>query len=134
MVIFSGVIGVLTSDTINKNASLESVTPISGLIGFLIAFYLMEKDRLWNYYFDEKRQMLFFLLVMVIIYWSLSLNFSNVNFLSQVFGMLTGFVFYYADSNENNLMCIRLLARIALGIHIAVVVLVFFFKSNPQRI
>ena len=134
LVIFSGVIGVLTSDTINKNASLESVTPISGLIGFLIAFFLMERNRLWNYYFDEKRQMLFLLLAMIIIYWSLSANYSNINFLPQVFGMLIGFVFYFADSNDNNLVCIRLMARIILSVHIAIVVLVIFFKSNPGRV
>ena len=69
-----------------------------------------------------------------VIYWNLSYSYSNINFLAQLFAMLTGFVFHFADSNENNMMCVRLLARIVLSIHIAVVVLVIFFRSNPERV
>ena len=71
---------------------------------------------------------------MVAIYWDLSDRNSNINFLSQIFAMLTGFVFHFADSNENNMTCVRMLARVVLSIHIAVVVLVIFFRLKPERV
>lgn len=73
MVIFSGVLSIVASNLLNENASLESGTPICGVIGSLLAYFMIEKDKSWKNYPNEKNQMLLLVIIMLTILGALAL-------------------------------------------------------------
>lgn len=45
LAILTGVVGILTNDLFNHNATIESSTPVSGIVGFAFGYFLVQADK-----------------------------------------------------------------------------------------
>ena len=135
LVIVSAVGGILGNNIFNKNATLESTTPVFGLIGYLLSYFFVYQSSLWKYYCTEKVQMLFLMALMIFLYLTLAVDSTNINVLSNVIGMAYGFFFQLADPGENNpLTCHRVIIIFMMSGVLSVCVIQFFFHSDPGPI
>jgi hypothetical protein len=131
LAVITGVTGILGNNVFNKNATLESTTPVSGIIGYSFGYFLQKCRREWAYYINEKVNMILLLLFLCFLYVDLMVKYSNINVLSNAIALVFGFMFCFADPNENQAFNVKNIIVILLmsGI-LAIIVLVFFFHSS----
>lgn len=94
-------IGILCNNVFNKNASLESTTPMSGIIGYSLGYFLQHANKEWKYYANEKINMMLLLLFICFLYGDLIAAYSNVNLLSNVVALVYGFLLSFAERQDN---------------------------------
>lgn len=97
LAIVSGVSGILTNNVFNKNATVESITPVTGIIGYSFGYFLLHCGKDWRYYVNEKINMILLLLFLCLLYTDMIIKYSNINLLSNVFALVFGFLFCFAD-------------------------------------
>lgn len=135
LAILTGVVGILTNDLFYHNATLESSTPMSGILGFSFGYFLLQSGKEWKYYINEKINMMFLLVFLCLLYLQMMLMYSNINVLSNAIAMIFGFMFCFADPGEDRPFTIKNIVLILLmGGMISIVTLAFFFHTSPEMI
>jgi hypothetical protein len=131
LAIITGVSGILGNNVFNRNATLESTTPVSGIIGYSFGYFLMKFRKEWEYYVNEKVNMIFLLFFVCFFYGDLIVRYSNINLLSNVIALVFGFLFCLADPGENRTFTIkRIFVILLMSGMLSIIVLLFFFHTN----
>lgn len=98
--ISTGVGGEIIRNIFVYDASIESLTPICGLIGFLLGYYIVKSKTKWKYCQKEKMHMLIVMTLMMVLYIQLGIEYRNISLESMLAAFLLGFVFYYCDPDD----------------------------------
>jgi hypothetical protein len=131
LTVTSGVGGELLRNVFIFSASIESLTPICGLIGYLCGLYLAHCDSNWKYNQKEKYHMMLVISMVVLPYVQLGASYANISLISMGAGLVIGFVFYFCDPLEK-FMKYRVPAIIFLVGMIATAIFCVFFRTHPQ--
>ena len=78
-------------------SSLESLTPINGMAGYLLGLYIAYSENKWKYNTKEKMHMILVIIIPLSLYYQLSYQYRNISSLSMLFGSIVGFIFYFCD-------------------------------------
>lgn len=133
LVITSSVGAILARNLFVFGASIDSLTPVCGLIGYMLGMFIINRNRQWRYYSGEKVHMLLTLSVLIGLYIQIAILYTNISLVTEGIAALLGFIFYFCDPAEKMVKC-KVLAIGILSIFIGIVVFLFFFWSNPPKI
>lgn len=100
MSVTAGVGGELIRNVLFFSATIESLTPICGLIGYLLGVYVAHRERSWRYNQTEKNHMLLVMAMISLPYLGLGISYSNISLFSMAAGLVIGFLFYFCDPME----------------------------------
>ena len=95
--ITAGVGGEIIRNLFVFRASIESITPICGLIGYMLGHYWSNSSTRWKYFLGERVHMLFSMLLVALLYLQLGIVYRNISLASMLAGFFVGFVFYFCD-------------------------------------
>lgn len=135
LAIVSGVAGILCNNIFFYNTTLESTTPVFGLIGYLLGYLLEQQGGSWRYYYAEKVQMLLLLGLIIFLNVRIATDYSNVNILSNMVSLVFGLLFQLGDPGENNrFSCRNVFIIFVMSGALAIIVIFSFFHSFPGPI
>lgn len=97
LAIVTGVSGILCNNVFNYNATLESTTPVAGIVGYCFGYFLSHWGRDWKYYLNERVNMALLLLFLCLLYADIINRYSNINLMSNLVALGCGFMFCFAD-------------------------------------
>jgi uncharacterized membrane protein len=100
LAITTGVGGLILRDIFQYEATVESLTPICGLIGFVTGYYVVKSQSKWKYHQKERMHMLAVMTVMMLLYLQLGIIYRNISWLSMLTAFALGFVFFFCDPND----------------------------------
>lgn len=100
MAITTGVGAEVIRNIFVNCSSVDSVTPICGLIGYMLGYYMAKSQTKWKYYQKERVHMLGVMLLMFLLYLQLSYYYRNISFFSMMVAFGLGFIFYFCDPDE----------------------------------
>ncbi len=100
MAITTGVGAEVIRNIFIFRSSVDSVTPICGLIGYMLGYYITKSQTKWKYYQKERVHMLGVMLLMFLLYLQLSYYYRNISFFSMMAAFGLGFIFYFCDPDE----------------------------------
>lgn len=103
-------------------------------MGYLIGFYYVNKDTVWKYNYKEKMHMLLIMVMVVLPYIQLGVNYGNISLISMAAGAIIGFFFFFCDPNSEKYSHYRIPSIIFLVSMFSVAILYFFFKANPNLV
>ena len=130
----AGVGGELIRNAFFYSATIESLTPIWGLVGYLIGLFFANKDTIWRYNHKEKVHMILIIILVTSPYLSLAFTYKNISSISMLAAFIIGFSFYYCDPKSEKHAKYRIPSIIFLVSIIAVSAFIFFFKSQPALV
>ena len=96
----AGVGGELIRNVKFFNATVESLTPICGLLGYLLGVFVAHRQKSWRYNQTEKNHMLLVMAMVSLPYLILGASYSNISLFSMAAGLIIGFLFYFCDPME----------------------------------
>lgn len=133
MSITTGVGGEIIRNIFFGQATIDSVTPICGLMGYMLGYYKAKSETKWKYFVREKTHMLLIMLVMFLLYLQLGFLYRNICKISMASSFVLGFIFYFCDPDEKY----EKIAKLAIIVLIAIVggaSMWLFFKTQPKLI
>lgn len=123
--------GELIRNVFLYSASIESITPICGLIGYLMGLYYANKDGKWKYLHNEKVHIILITLMVLLPYAQLGVIYKNISGCSMVAALIIGFIFYFCDPNCEKYNKYKMPAIVFLVLILAISAFCVFFKIQP---
>lgn len=133
MTISIGVGSEIIRNNFIYSSSIDSVTPVCGLIGFMLGYYIAKSQTKWKYYQKERINMLGAMLLMLLLYLQLSYYYRNISFISMMVAFGLGFIFYFCDPDEKYEK-VKICAIIFLILVIGGAAVCLFFSADPPLI
>lgn len=133
MTISIGVGSEIIRNNFIYSSSIDSVTPVCGLIGFMLGYYIAKSQTKWKYYQKERINMLGAMLLMLLLYLQLSYYYRNISFISMMVAFGLGLIFYFCDPDEKYEK-VKICAIIFLILVIGGAAVCLFFSADPPLI
>lgn len=133
LVVLAGVGGQLVRNVFVQAASVDSLTPICGLLGFMTGLLLGRWNREWELLSKEKWTMLAIMGVVLALYLNTSLMYRNISTLSIGAAVLIGLIFYFCTAPQHLSTC-RIPAAVLMFLVLTGSGYYFFWHSEPSLV
>lgn len=128
----TGVTAIFANNIFFDNPTLESTTPVFGVIGYSLGYFIKKNSEEWKFYIQEKINMLIMLSTLSFFYFDLVYFYSNINALSGIVSLIVGVFNVFMDPLDIRSKFVRVLALLLVLGSLTIMIIIFFFYTDSR--